>query len=335
MTLRADIAQTTPTSNAVASAVSQNYAFGEVLECELLRRGFNHVYGLRFIDGRHAVARLCAERPRGAPNIEYEAALLRHLKSAGAHVAASLPTQDGTVAASMALPEGVRTLMLFEHLDGDPPGESLPDIEATGRGLALLHKAGESYDGPSSRYMLEVPYLLHASLDRLCTAPTMDDALRAEFSSIARRLDERITAASGLTRVNCHGDCHGSNNFMTDGPEGTRIASFFDFDDAGPGWLAYELAVYLWAMLPRTVGAGLDAPSTKRWLGYIAGYRDVRPIEVADFAAIAPFIAVRHFWLLAEYAGRIDVWGTQALPQATLRKCVQLLTEWESMEIPQ
>lgn len=68
MTPFADIAQTTPTSNAIAAAVNQGYALGEVLECELLRRGFNHVYGLRFIDGRRVVARLCANRPRGAPN---------------------------------------------------------------------------------------------------------------------------------------------------------------------------------------------------------------------------------------------------------------------------
>ena len=131
----ADIAQTTPTGGSVAIAISEGYAFGEVLDCVLMRRGSNHVYGLRFADGRRAVARLCARRPRGAPNTEYEAALLNHLKAAGAAVADSLLTRDGAASISMALPEGARPMMLFEHLDGNPPGENVVDIESTGRGL--------------------------------------------------------------------------------------------------------------------------------------------------------------------------------------------------------
>jgi Ser/Thr protein kinase RdoA (MazF antagonist) len=328
------IAQTTPTGNAIAQAVAHGYALGDIRDCALLRRGFNHVYGLSFTDGRRAVARLSAERPRGAANVDYEAALLAHLKAAGAAVAAALPARDGAVSIKMALPEGELALMLFEHLDGDPPGDVLPDIEATGRGLALLHEAGQDFKGAPSLYVLELPQLLHDSLERLSSAPTMDDTLRTEFAAIARGVEARIAAMPGLTRVHCHGDCHGSNNFMTDGPNGTRIASFFDFDDAGPGWLAYELCVYLWAILPRTAGGELDAAARERWRRYLAGYRSVRPIDSADFDAIGAFLAVRQFWLMGEYAGRIAVWGTQAMPTGWLRKQVALLTAWAALQTP-
>jgi Ser/Thr protein kinase RdoA (MazF antagonist) len=328
------IAQTTPTGEAIGRAVAQGFAVGEVAHCALLRRGFNHVYGIDFAGGGRAVARLCAERPRGAPNTAYEAALLAHLKAAGVPVAASLPARDGAAAISMALPEGPRELMLFEHLEGDPPGESLADVEATGRGLALLHEAGQSYQGPASVYVLELPHLLEKPLQRLRTAPTMDDALRADFSGIAQRLAARIAALPGLTRVACHGDCHGSNNFMTDGAGGSRVASFFDFDDTGPGWLAYELCVYLWVLLPRKPGGALDAESLERWRRYIAGYRSVRPLAAADFEAISAFLAVRQIWLMGEYAGRLAVWGTQSMPTSWLRKQVELLTAWSSLETP-
>lgn len=330
----ADIAQTTPTGQAVATVIAEGYAFGEILDCVLLRRGFNHVYALRFADGRRAVARLCACRPRGAANTEFEAAFLTHLKSAGAAVAASLQARDGAAAISMELPEGAHPLMLFEYLAGDPPGENLADIEATGKGLALLHHAGQDYSGSASRYVLELPLLLHQSLHRLCSAPMLDEELRSRFTNIAARVAERITAIPDLTRVNCHGDCHGSNNFMTDGPGGTRVASFFDFDDAGPGWLAYELAVYLWSMLQRTASSKPDAVTRERWHRYITGYRSVRPISDADFAAVALFVIVRHFWLMGEYAGRIDMWGTQAMPKTWLQKQVELLTAWESLQTP-
>jgi len=330
-----EIAQSTPTGNAIAQLVSEQYALGDVQECTLLRRGFNHVYGLCFVDGQRAVARLSAERPRGAPNTNYEAALLAHLNAAGAAVANTLPTRNGDAAIKMALPEGERPLMLFEHLDGEPPGDSLADLEATGRGLALLHEAGQDFDSSASLYRLELPHLLSEPLERVLKASTMDDALRPKFASIAQRLEERITAMPELTRVMCHGDCHGQNNFMTDGPDGTRVASFFDFDDTGPGLLAYELTVYLWALLPRKVGGELDAKALECWRRYIAGYRSVRPIGSADFDAIAAFLAVRQFWAMGESAGRTAVWGTQAMPTSWLRKCVDIMVEWTSLKTPE
>jgi Ser/Thr protein kinase RdoA (MazF antagonist) len=331
----AAVAQTTPTGKAIAHAVARSYALGDIKDCALLRRGFNHVYGLRLGNGRRAVARLSADRPRGAPNIEYEAALLAHLKKSGAAVAASLPTREGAPAASMALPEGERALMLFEYLDGDPPGEALRDIEATGRGLALLHEAGRSYQGPASRYLLELPGLLGASLERLCGAPMVDERLRADFTAIAQRLHDRISAMKGLSRVACHGDCHGSNNFMTDGHGETRLASFFDFDDSGPGYLAYEMCVYLWSLLPRNDVAGeLNAAQRERWQRYLTGYRSVGALSASDLDAIAPFAAVRQFWVMGEHAGRTAVWGTEAMPTSWLRKQVKLLTAWESMTTP-
>ena len=331
----ASIAQTTPTGAAVAQQVMHDYAFGDVTVCELLRIGFNHVYGLRFSDGQRAVARLSAERSRGAPNTAYEAALLAHLQAHGAAVAAPLMARDGAATTTMQLPEGPRTLMLFQHLHGEPPGQALPDIEATGRGVALLHQAAQHYAGPASRYRLDLPYLLDAPLQRLCAASTMDDDLRTQFSAIAQRAATRTTALPPLTRVACHGDCHGGNNVMTDGPDGARVASFFDFDDAGPGWLAYELCVYLSALLPRKADSPLDAGALERWGRYLAGYRSVRPIAPADFDAIATFVVVRQLWLLGEYASRLAVWGTQALPTKWLREHAGLLTAWESLTTPQ
>jgi hypothetical protein len=60
----------------------------------------------------------------------------------------------------------------------------------------------------------------------------------------------------------------------------------------------------------------------------------VRQIDSADFNAIAAFLPVRQFWLMGEYAGRISVWGTQAIPTNWLRKQVALLTAWESLKTP-
>lgn len=335
--LNADsIAQTTPTDDAIARFVTCHWALGPVRDCVLLRRGFNHVYELRFENGRHTIARLSADRPRGAPNIAYETALLLHLQARGIPVAAPLAAANGAFSMTLDLPEGPRALMLFDFLPGDPPGESLVDIEATGQGLAQLHAAARDYAGPASRYTLDLPELLDASLQRLLATPTVDAVLAHEFSALAHDLHARFATLCGLTRVHCHGDCHGSNNFMTDSPvEGGaahRMASFFDFDDTGPGLLAYELCVYLWVLLPRSLETPLSAAALERWQRYLAGYTRVRAVPEADMAAIAPCLAVRQFWIMGEYAGRIPVWGTQAMPTHWLRKQVPLMRAW--MDLP-
>ncbi|MDQ3272496.1 MAG: phosphotransferase, partial [Pseudomonadota bacterium] len=292
------IAQSTPTGAAIGALVSKAYAFGDVVECELLRRSFNQVYGLKFADGRRAVARLSAERPRGAPMIEYEAALLAHLRARNVPVANCLPTRNGAVAMMVTLPEGERPLMLFEYLDGEMTGDALPDVEAFGRGLALLHVAADDFVATTSYFALDLNYLLESPLRLLLTAPTMTEELRAEFTELGSRLHQRISSMEGLTRVVCHGDSHGQNNFVSAGKGDERIASFFDFDDAGPGYLAFDLAVYAWHTHPRTVSGKLDEKALTRWQHFIAAYRTEQAITAADLQAIPFFMAVRHFWLL-------------------------------------
>ncbi|WP_371437447.1 phosphotransferase enzyme family protein [Polaromonas sp.] len=332
--MQIDIAQSTPTAAAIARIVEQHYDLGRVVESEFLRRSFNQVYRLGFSSGQRVVARLCTERPRGGPNLPFEAAALAHWARSGCSVSRSLPAANGEVAIDVPLPEGRRALMLFEHLDGEFTGDSSEDISAFARGLAALHTAGERYAGPSSLYDLDLDYLLLRPLEGLLRAPTMTAALRPQFESLGRRLHDDIIAMGELARVLCHGDAHGSNNFVVGAAPGEREAVFFDFDEAGPGYLAYELAVYPWILHPRSADGVFSDKAKGQWRTFIAAYRKARPVGDADLAAIARFMAVRQFWLLGEYAGRVPVWGSQAIPTDYLRRQVTMLTNWQSLELP-
>ena len=64
-------------------------------------------------------------------------------------------------------------------------------------------------------------------------------------------LAELAQAKGGLSRVICHGDTHGFNNHIATNADGAKSAVFFDFDDAGPGFLAYDLCVMPWSYLTR------------------------------------------------------------------------------------
>ena len=68
-------------------------------------------------------------------------------------------------------------------------------------------------------------------------------------------------------------------------------SSFFDFDDGGTSYLAYDLAVYLWAnaFLQRELAM---------WHAFIDGYRSIRSIPATDFDALHLFVPIRHIWLM-------------------------------------
>jgi Ser/Thr protein kinase RdoA (MazF antagonist) len=325
-----EIAQSTPTAAAIARVVQAGYPLGDVVASEFLRRSFNQVYRLTLADGRHVVARLCAERPRGEPALRYEADVLQHLRVRGCPVAASLPTASGEVALRVMLPEGERALMLFEHLEGKATSDLPVHLEAFGRGLAQLHGAGEGLQSTAPHYTLDLEYLLLRPLLRLLQAPTMTAELRPQFEALDQRLHDRIRALGELTQVLCHGDAHSDNNFVRVRSDGTREAVFFDFDETGPGYLAYELAVYPWWLHPRSVDGQWSDKALARWHHFIAAYQTVRALSEADRAALSLFVAVRQLWLLGEYAGRVPVWGSQAMPLDFLQRQVKVFTQWET-----
>jgi Ser/Thr protein kinase RdoA (MazF antagonist) len=329
-----EVAQSTPTAASIAMLVERHYKLGKVVDSEFLRRSFNQVYRLRFADGRRVVARLCAERPRGEPNVFFEAAALAHWARQGCVVSRCLPAASGEAAIHVALPEGPRALMLFEFLDGEFTGDSNEDIGAFARGLAGLHIAGHTYDGPASAYRLDLDYLLLGPLQQLLHATTMTAELRVHFESLARRLHDDILAMGELSRVLCHGDAHGGNNFVVVNAQGQHEAVFFDFDESGPGYLAYELAVYPWSLHPRTADGVFSDKAKGQWRRFINAYRQARSVPDADLFAIERFMAVRQFWLLGEYAGRVPVWGSQAMPTDYLRRQVTMLQKWETLELP-
>lgn len=332
--MQLEIAQSTPTAGSIAALVQAHYDLGDVVGSEFLRRSFNQVYRLSFASGQRLVARLCAERPRGGPNVSFEAAALEHWASVGCQVSRCIPTATGEVAIHVSLPEGTRMLMLFEYLDGEFTGEDAVDIQAFAHGLAALHEGGDSYLGPPSAYVLDLDYLLLRPLEGLLRAPSMTGELRPQFEKLGLRLHDAIIALGELSRVLCHGDAHGQNNFVTTDAEGQRRAVFFDFDEAGPGYLAYELAVYPWNPYPRVPDGKPTDKVMLQWQHFITAYRSKRHVADSDLAAIARFMAVRQFWLLGEYAGRVPVWGSQTMPTDQLRRQVALLRQWETLKLP-
>jgi Ser/Thr protein kinase RdoA (MazF antagonist) len=176
--------------------------------------------------------------------------------------------------------------VLFRAVNGREPRATDPrDASANGRTLALLHNAAATFSPEAALYRLDLEHLLHRPLERIRDSGLVEDAhIYSVLETLAARTGRAIEGFSNLTWTVCHGDCHGFNSRINDAGE----AVFFDFDDGGPGYLAYDLSVFLWAKV--SFGRKL----TDMWSAFIGGYRAIRPIAAEDIEASLWFVIVRH-----------------------------------------
>jgi len=326
-------AHTTAAASSVARWVVQHHGLA-VRQCHLIRRGLNDNYAVHCSDGARYVARLYSIRPRGGFNVAFETALLAHLDAQGAGVATPVRAADGRTGVPVQFPEGPRVLALFRHADGAVP-DSLEDFELTGAELARIHRAARTYEGPPSGYSLDGNHLAGRTLEYMQTHPGLDAELLQAYGALVRRvLDELAAVEGGLTRVICHGDTHGTNNHVVTQDAGARRTVFFDFDDAGPGFLAYDLCVLPWSYLIRKSLKEPDDVLVERWARYVQAYRAAGG-EVTDFdlAAVPLFLQLRHLWNIGEALGRIHHWGAGAFSVDWLRKQPDVLEAWRALDM--
>jgi Ser/Thr protein kinase RdoA (MazF antagonist) len=187
--------------------------------------------------------------------------------------------------------------------------------------------AGGFAAGDKGRYRLDCGYLLHRPLSDLLALEDLSDTVRTGFVDLTARLSSALAEWDGLSWTRCHGDCHGYNaHIALQGPHAGQ-AVFFDFDDGGPGFLAYDLAAFLHACVL------FERKQHAFWHAFIDGYRSIRELSHADFEAAHLFVLFRHMWLFGEYASRIHEWGQQAVPGDWVAEQLEFMLTWEKEKL--
>jgi Ser/Thr protein kinase RdoA (MazF antagonist) len=324
------VVYSTPSAAAVADFVLMHYDLPKEIECKLLYRGWNDVFEVRIKGGERFIFRLSKRRLRGDADVAMETAFLAYLDRNSVPVAAAIPMRDGSLFASGCFPEGERPAVLFRYAEGRPSRAraSTSDARANGVTLARIHDAAGGFAAADKgRYRLDCDHLLHRPLSAILADEDLSDSLRAGFVDLTRRLSTMLAARHGLSWTHCHGDCHGYNaNITVLGPRAGE-AVFFDFDESGPGFLAYDLAVFLWNCVL------FDRKDHASWHAFIEGYRSIRELSRADFEAVHLFAPLRHIWLAGEYASRIYEWGRQAVPADWFATQLDFMLSWENEKL--
>jgi Ser/Thr protein kinase RdoA (MazF antagonist) len=320
----AKIQYSTPHVDTIKALLQDRYDLPAPLDVTFLRRGFNDSFEVRSGNEKLAVLRLSGSRVRGQAAVETETDLLAFLGGAGIPVAAPIQARDGRLFSRLELPQGERSAVLFRYVEGEEPGyHSAGDAKAQGVTMARIHDAANGFPRwNSGANRLDLDHLLHRPLATVLALGLLDTDAAKSLTDLASRLSSSVTAIDALTWVSCHGDCHGGNaRIAKDGPlKGQAI--FFDFDDGGPGYLAYDLAVFLWSLTFHGSGYAI-------WHAFIEGYRSVRPIDPIDFEATHLFVPIRHFWLMGNYGNQTAEWGSELVTAKWLTRQMEYMVKWE------
>lgn len=342
MTLEA--AYSTISAASIAAVVDRRFTVGPTARCRFFARGFNDTYELEGRDGRRYMARLCDRRFRGPANADYETALLAHLDRCGIVVGTPVADRQGRLWSMLDAPEGPREFAVFERLEGRAPvagllrtgkadARTLADMQALGASLGQMHLAGASFDGPPSLYRIDGRHLIENPLAQILAV--VDDTLAAEATAIGESLAARLAErAPSLSVGHCHGDNHAGNTLIADSANGDPIPGWFDFDDAAPGFLAYDLATLLWSGLFHARSDRVSEAHQPIWPAFVSGYRSVRAIPTADFDAIGLLVAIRHVNFMGQYASRIPEWGAGFVSADWFRDGLGLVRKWNGLAAP-
>ncbi len=324
------IVYATPSAQAIAELVAASYALPAPITSVFLKRGFNDLFEVTAADGQRFVLRLSGRRARGEADVATETAFVDFLDRQSVPVAAPISANHGGLFVHASMPEGPRPAVLFRFLEGRAPRANMQDARAQGVTLASIHTAAETFVAPApGRYRLDLNHLLHRPLASILRLESLNEETRNGLSLLAKRLAQTVSAMRDLTRTRCHGDCHGSNARMAATGDQPERAAFFDFDDGGPGFLAYDLSVFLWA---RT---SFQRREHAAWHAFVEGYRSVRAISAADFDAEHVFVPILNIWIMGEYASRLREWGREVLPPDWIAAQLAFLHAWESEKLAQ
>lgn len=299
----------------------------------LLLHGVSDTYRLDTPDTAY-ILKIYRAAHRSETEIRGEVELLLHLQKGGIRVAPPLPDRHNQYLQRFEAAEGPRFGVLFAFA----PGQSVFDlsdahIEATAHEMARLHQltAGLTLTHPRPGY--DAARCIAQPLQRLAPVFAAHDYPEgyAWLVETAARTEAQLAALQPETFG--FGHCHFDflpKNFHFDAQ---AQPTFFDFDFAGPGYLAYDVmtffAHYFLHTLTQRISAAEAAQAREL---FVRSYRAVRPLSEAELAAI-PALGFR-WWLffLAYAAEHFDDWSNFFFGPRYLRERVGLLRQWVEVE---
>jgi Ser/Thr protein kinase RdoA (MazF antagonist) len=289
-------------------------------ECVFFNRGVSDTYQLSAGSQKFAL-KVYRSHWRCPEQILSELAAIEFLAQQGIAVARAVPRRDGRLITEIMAPEGPRSAVLFNWVDGFTPRYSNPaHARCYGELLARLHTASDSVIPDGLRPRMDLDYLFNIPVERLRIQLSRFQSISDPLGALVERTGARLLGVD-FQRLDwgfCHGDIWAGNARI----QAERLV-LFDFDFCGSGWRVADLASYKWEARCQ----GSDAIA---WPAFSAGYLQWRPQAVDELKHIGIFIILRHLWTTAHWLEMCKEQGATLLPEGFLDEVVPFCERVES-----
>lgn len=297
-------------SEYVAAAQQAAPAFGlEPTDVRVLSHSENVVCALTLEDDRQLVMRLHRPGYNTLAELESEVLWVGALGDAGIPVPVAVPTVDGGHYTTVEISGEQVQVGVVEWVDGEPLGgpteaggpEVVDHYHRIGELSATIHAHHATWPPPDGfvRRRWDVPSLLGESplWGRFWEVEALRPDQQRLFSDARSVLvDTLSTLPTGQDHFGLiHADLHLGNLMADDGQ-----LTIIDFDDAGFGWFAHDLAVSLHPVLDEPWFEDARA-------ALLHGYRTVRPISSAHAGWIDTFLVMRSLMIVGWLDARKEV----------------------------
>lgn len=321
-----------PTQYSVLSAAALNVKIQEsyglkATTCKLLIHNVSDTYVVENAESKY-IFKIYRDAHRKQEEIKAEVELLKLLKEKGAGVSSPLADVAGNYLLPFQAAEGIRYGVLFSFAYGkvvyDFSTKQLTDV---GIGMAKIHQITAEATLQHQRKAYTIDTLLTQPIATIKPAFQGMENDYAWLADTAKKVSDKIQQFDTAKFSNgyCHYDFFPKNFHFND--EGK--ITFFDFDFAGKGLLANDLAsFYLHFFLEVYANRITQQKADELFQVFIAGYRSVKPLSEEEVKAI-PYLGFA-FWIF--YFGfhfeNFDDWSNIFFSPKFIKDRVMLIKKW-------
>jgi Ser/Thr protein kinase RdoA (MazF antagonist) len=287
----------------------------EASRVSLLLHGYNTTYRVDTVDGRRFALRLNVLPRKTEANLDAEMAWLAALATdTDVAVPVPLATREGALHTSVRselLGHAVPVVMMSWLPGPDLDELSVRAGRALGRLAAALHAHAEAWSLPAGTalpaidtVLMNVPYQL--DVDHPLLTPDRRAVFDAAFTHVQAHYDSLLARSP---RIALHADLHAGNLKWW-----RRRLAVFDFDDAGIGVPAQDLAIAAYYLRP--------AQDLEQAM--LAGYAELRSLPDVTPAEFEAVVASRNLVLLNDVIATEHAEFRAILPNYVANTAVKL-----------
>ena len=310
-------------ASALAEWLSANYDLPASPYCAFWSRSINDTYRVEAGPAKFML-RLAPAGWRSHEHVAAEIDLLHFLHGHHFPVPRPIPQKGGDYFQALPAPEGPRYAVLFSFAPGTLP---TPLTEAYsheyGQALARLHTLTDNYPAAQPLLRFDPEELIDIPLARLRPWLAEQPTAWAELQEITAPLKliveslPRTAPTYGL----CHGDVNNAN-FHIDPTGGWTL---IDFEYAGYGWRACDIANFC---LIQLVPSDKSERTRQIRAAFLTGYQSIRPLSQLELDALPAFVILRQFWLCGVGAKLVPTIGLAIFQDWIFDTCLPFFKAW-------